>query len=65
MIGRLIISLGTFAFGYYVGREVGRMHSVREELRKAGKQGTTITVKPSTVDIDDEHAIHAEVRKVH
>ncbi len=35
MIFRILVGAGLLALGYYVGREIGRTESVREELRKA------------------------------
>ena len=49
---RLLIGAGLFALGYYVGREIGRLESIRDEMRRlreerdaggaaaAGPQGT-------------------------
>jgi len=34
-IMRLTVGVGLLCLGYYVGREVGRLESVREELRRA------------------------------
>jgi hypothetical protein len=31
---RLLIGAGLFALGYYVGREIGRLESIREEMRR-------------------------------
>ena len=39
MIYRLIINLGLFALGYYLGREVGRTESVRERMRQVREAG--------------------------
>jgi len=35
MFLRLIAGAGLFALGYYVGREVGRMDPIIEELKRA------------------------------
>ncbi|MCU0833638.1 MAG: hypothetical protein MUC77_04255 [Chromatiaceae bacterium] len=35
MIVRLVLGVGLFALGYYLGREVGRAEPVREALRSA------------------------------
>ena len=35
MFARLIISAGLFALGYYIGREVGRMEPIIQELQRA------------------------------
>ena len=35
---RLLLGLGLFALGYYVGREIGRLESLREEMRKAREE---------------------------
>ena len=32
---RALMGVGMLVVGYYVGREVGRLESVREELRRA------------------------------
>ncbi len=31
---RLLIGAGLFALGYYVGREIGRLESIRDEMRR-------------------------------
>jgi len=31
---RLLIGGGLFALGYYVGREIGRLESIRDEMRR-------------------------------
>ena len=31
---RLLMGVGLFALGYYVGREIGRLESIREEMRR-------------------------------
>ena len=47
MIGRLVIGLGTFIFGYYVGREVGRTEVSKQGKSKTDERiGRTITVEP-------------------
>lgn len=38
MIVRLFLGAGLFALGYFVGKEVGRAESVREELRRAREE---------------------------
>jgi len=35
MFFRLVAGAGLFALGYYVGREVGRMDPIIEELKRA------------------------------
>ena len=35
MLARLVVGAGLFALGYYLGKEVGRMAPVRDELRRA------------------------------
>ena len=37
MLLRVILGAGLFAFGYYLGREVGRHEPIREELEQARK----------------------------
>ena len=41
---RILIGIGLFTFGYHLGREVGRLEPIREELRRAraGRKGDTI-----------------------
>ncbi len=39
MILRLLVTTGVFAFGYYLGREVGRQTPVRRELDAARSRG--------------------------
>lgn len=31
---RLLLGVGLFALGYYMGREIGRLESLREEMRR-------------------------------
>ncbi len=31
---RMLIGVGLFAMGYYIGREIGRLESLREEMRR-------------------------------
>jgi hypothetical protein len=33
-IVRLLLGVGLFSLGYYVGREIGRLESLREEMRR-------------------------------
>jgi hypothetical protein len=35
MFSRLIVGAGLFALGYFVGREVGRMEPIIQELQRA------------------------------
>lgn len=40
---RILIGIGLFTFGYRVGREVGRMEPIRDELNRVhGRRGVTI-----------------------
>ena len=32
---RAVFCVGIFTFGFYLGREIGRLESIREELRQA------------------------------
>ena len=41
MLSRLIASLGLLALGYYVGKQVGRMEPIREELEQARRSKET------------------------
>jgi hypothetical protein len=50
MLLRLITGVGLFALGYYLGREVGRMAPVREELQRARDQD----------DAEDDRSLDAE-----
>ena len=52
MIARVFIGIGLLLLGYCVGKEVGRMEPIREELRKARekKEEETSTQQKSTVD---------------
>ncbi len=42
MIYRMIVNVGLFALGYYLGREVGRTEGVREQLRQAREGGGSV-----------------------
>lgn len=56
-IFRILIGIGLFAFGYRIGREVGRMEPIREELsRVRRRRGVTIDAQkaePVAADRDD------------
>ena len=53
MLYRILINLGIFAFGYYLGREVGRVESVREQLRQAREKGGSVYLgEAKVVDTD-------------
>ncbi|MEA3292094.1 MAG: hypothetical protein U9Q71_07325 [Pseudomonadota bacterium] len=39
MLLRLIMGTGLIAFGYYMGREVGRTEPIREELKRVRENG--------------------------
>ncbi len=43
MLLRLVIGTGVFAFGYFLGYEVGRTEPLREELRRARQRGFRVT----------------------
>jgi hypothetical protein len=49
MITRLIINLGLFALGYYLGREVGRTESVRERMRQVRESGASVNLREGVV----------------
>jgi hypothetical protein len=49
MIYRLIINLGLFALGYYLGREVGRTESVRERMRQVREAGGPVNLREGVV----------------
>lgn len=38
MLGRLVVGVGLFALGYYLGREIGRTEPIRDELKRARRQ---------------------------
>lgn len=35
MIARIVLGIGLFALGYFVGKEIGRAESIRDQLRGA------------------------------
>lgn len=40
---RILIGIGLFTFGYHIGREVGRLEPIRDELERIRKHsGVTI-----------------------
>lgn len=41
MLMRVITAIGLFAFGYYIGKQVGRMEPVNEELSQTRHARTT------------------------
>ncbi len=53
---RLVMGIGLFALGYYIGREIGRLESLREEMRRlretvdrAGISNSRVSELPSAV----------------
>jgi hypothetical protein len=40
MLTRIVAGLGLFALGYYLGKEVGRTQSVRDELEEARQKSS-------------------------
>jgi hypothetical protein len=56
MLLRLIAGIGLVAFGYYIGRQVGRMEPIREELqraREAQAEDTDSDRKQATAEAPD------------
>lgn len=49
MFYRIIINLGLFALGYYLGREVGRTESVRERMRQVRESGGPVNLREGVV----------------
>lgn len=49
MIYRMIVSVGLFALGYYLGREVGRTEAIREQLRLARGAGGSVDLREGVV----------------
>lgn len=48
MIFRILAGAGLMVLGYYVGREVGRTESIRQELRRAqARKGRVIDQEPA------------------
>ena len=41
MLFRLIAGAGLFAFGYYLGKQIGRMEPIRDELEQARRERDT------------------------
>ena len=62
MFYRMILSLGLFAIGYYLGREVGRTEAVRERMRQVRESGGPANLRDSVV-IDMEQPITKEQRQ--
>lgn len=57
MLLRLIAGVGLFAFGYYLGREVGRMQPIREELARA-RARTGASAPEAGEPADEDNAAH-------
>jgi hypothetical protein len=55
MIARLIIGTGLFALGYFVGKEMGRAESIRDQLRWAAEGEDLVPTK-----LDPEAEIGSE-----
>ncbi len=51
---RLLLGVGLFALGYYVGREIGRLESLREEMYRlrdaAGQASISVSRVPEPSD---------------
>ena len=53
MLIRLIAGVGLFAFGYYLGKQVGRMEPIRDELARERDEPTDDVVEPGDPLADD------------
>ncbi len=53
---RLLIGVGLFSLGYFVGREIGRLESLREEMRRlrdaVDRAGISVNRVPETPDAE-------------
>ena len=53
---RLLLGVGLFALGYYVGREIGRLESLREEMRRlrgaVDRAGISVSRVPEPPDAE-------------
>ena len=45
MIVRVLIGAGLFALGYFLGKEIGRTESVRDELKWAANEDNRLPAK--------------------
>lgn len=59
MFYRLILNLGLFALGYYLGREVGRTESIRERMRRVRESGGPVNLREGIV-IDMEQPVSGD-----
>jgi hypothetical protein len=59
MIYRLIVNLGLFALGYYLGREVGRTEETRDRMRRVRESGGPVNLRDAVV-IDMEQPVAGE-----
>lgn len=62
MIYRVIVNLGLFALGYYLGREVGRTEGIRDRMRQVRESGGPINLRDAVV-IDMEPMVANEQRQ--
>ncbi|MCG6859938.1 MAG: hypothetical protein LJE70_01425 [Chromatiaceae bacterium] len=53
MIVRVVIGAGLFALGYFLGKEIGRTESVRDELEWAADEDNRMSTKP-----EPEHQVN-------
>jgi len=42
MIYRMVVNVGLFALGYYLGREVGRTEGAREQMQQARERSGSV-----------------------
>ncbi len=54
MIARIVIGIGLFALGYFVGKEIGRAESIRDQLRGATDYDVLTPVAPDLAAAEPE-----------
>ena len=54
MLLRLVVSAGLIALGYYMGREVGRLEPLREELRRNRESGERDVLEGDAEEVSEE-----------
>lgn len=49
MVVRIFIGVGLFVLGYFVGKEIGRAESIRDQLTWAAEEDDPVSMKPESV----------------
>jgi len=56
MVVRIFIGVGLFVLGYFVGKEIGRAESIRDQLTWAAEEDDPVSMRSESVG-DSEPAV--------